>query len=61
MPHILNFFIKKIIKSNKKEVIKISNEIGSDVILGLNPMNSILYGNNQIKYFSGGKILSINS
>ena len=51
---ILNFFIKKkIIKSNKKEVIKISNEIGSDVILGLNPMNSILYGNNQIKYFSG--------
>ena len=53
---ILNYFVKKkIIKINKKEIIKISKLIGSDVILGLNFSNSILNQRNKIKYFSNYK------
>tara|TARA_B100001063_G_C16744728_1_gene546810 strand:+ start:1113 stop:1958 length:846 start_codon:yes stop_codon:yes gene_type:complete len=53
---ILNYFIKKgIIKISKKEIIKISNMIGSDVILGLTPTYSILNTNNKIKYFNNCK------
>ena len=49
---ILNYFIKKkIIKINRKEIITISNSIGSDVILGLNRKCSILKTNKKIKYF----------
>jgi len=56
--NILNFFVKKkIIKTNKKELIKISKLIGSDVILGFNSTNSILNTNNQIKYFKNCKKL----
>ena len=50
---ILNFFVKKkLIRLKKKEIIKISNSIGSDVFLGLSSKNLILNKNNQIKNFS---------
>ena len=50
--NILNYFVKKkIIKTKKKELFKISNLVGSDVVLGLNSTNSILYSGNKIKYF----------
>ena len=53
---ILSYFVKKkIIKINKKEIILISKLIGSDVILGLNPTNSILNSNNKIKYYKNCK------
>ena len=55
---ILNYFVKRnIIKSNKKEIINISNEIGSDVILGLNRKNSILNSKKKIKYFTNREAL----
>ena len=54
--NILNYFVKKkFIKTNKKELFKISKIIGSDVILGLNSTNSILNTNNKIKYFNNCK------
>ncbi len=54
--NLLKFFIKKkIIKINKKEIIKICKLIGSDVILGLNSVNSILTSNGKVKYFSNCK------
>ena len=54
--NILNYFLKKsIIKISKKEVIKISKLVGSDVILGLNPTNSILSRNNELKRFNNCK------
>ena len=53
---VLNYFVnKKIIKVNKKELIKICKLIGSDVILGLYSTNTILYSNNQIKRFKNSK------
>ena len=49
---ILKYFIqKKIIKISKKEIIIISNSIGSDVILGLRFINCVLTSKNEIKYF----------
>ena len=49
---ILKYFIqKKIIKTSKKEIILISNSIGSDVILGLRFINCVLTSKNKIKYF----------
>ena len=54
--NILVYFVKKkIIKISKKEFINISKLIGSDVILGMNSSNSILYKKNQIKYFTNYK------
>ena len=54
--NILNYFLKKnIIKISKKEVIKISKLVGSDVVLGLNPTNSILSRNNEVKRFNNCK------
>ncbi len=51
--NVLNFFVKKkLIKTNKKEIIKISNSIGSDVILGIYSKNLILRSNKSIKTFS---------
>ena len=48
--NILNFLIKrKLIKNKKKEIIEISNSIGSDVILGLYSKNLILRSNYSIK------------
>ncbi len=53
---ILNYFVKKkIIKVKKKEIIEISKSIGSDVILGLNPTNSVLNSKNEIKKFYNNK------
>ena len=49
---LLNFFIeKKIIKIKKKHLKKISDEIGSDVILGVNPSSAILLSNGDIKKY----------
>ena len=49
---LLNFFIeKKIIKIKKNDLKKISNEIGSDVILGIKPSSAILLSNGDIKKF----------
>ena len=48
---ILRFFAKKkIIKTTQKELKIIASLIGSDVILGLNPINSILTKKNEVKY-----------
>jgi len=58
--NILNYFVKKkIIKISKKEIIKISNQISSDVILGLNSSNSILNEKNEIKSFRNYKKLYV--
>ena len=49
---ILNFFIKKnFIKISQKRILKITNLIGSDVILGINPTSTILSSNGAIKRF----------
>ena len=49
---ILKFLIrKKLIKISKKEIYKICNLIGSDVILGIHSNNLILNSNNTIKDF----------
>ena len=49
---LLNFFIeKKIIKIKKSELKKISNEIGSDVILGIKPSSAVLLSNGDIKKY----------
>ena len=50
---ILRFLAKKkIIKVTKKELLKIAKLVGSDVILGLNPISSILTSKNKLKYFN---------
>ena len=49
---ILKYFVKKkIIRIGRNEIIKISNLVGSDTILGLNLQNSILTSNNKISYY----------
>jgi 4-diphosphocytidyl-2-C-methyl-D-erythritol kinase len=49
---LINFFIlKKIIKIKKDELFKITKLIGSDVILGINPINTILSSNGKIKKY----------
>ena len=53
---ILKYFIeKKIIRINKNDISKISNLVGSDMILGIISKNSILTSNNKIKYFEKRK------
>ena len=55
---ILKYLIeKKIIKVNRKQISEITSYIGSDVILGLNPSNSILTSKNKIKTFRNYKKL----
>ena len=55
---ILKYLIeKKIIKVNRKQISEITSYIGSDVILGLNPFNSILTSKNKIKIFRNCKRL----
>jgi 4-diphosphocytidyl-2-C-methyl-D-erythritol kinase len=55
---ILKYLIeKKIIKVNRKQISEITSYIGSDVILGLNPINSILTSKNKIKKFRDCKRL----
>ncbi len=49
---LINFLInKKIIKLKKNELTKFTKLIGSDVILGINPSNSILSSNGKIVKF----------
>ncbi len=56
--NILRSFIKKkIIKIDKKKAYEISNDIGSDVILGLEPTNSIITSKNKIVRFKKCKRL----
>ena len=51
--NILNFFLKnKFIKLNKKKILEITNSIGSDVILGINPTDTVLTSKNICKKFS---------
>ena len=57
---VLKYFIKKkIVQTTKKNIIKISKLIGSDVILGLNITNSILTSTNKIKFFRNCKIFYV--
>ena len=56
--NLLNYFVrKKIIKVNKKQILEITRNIGSDVILGLNLSNSVVTSNNEIKTFKNCKKL----
>lgn len=49
---LLNFFIKKkMIKLTKNRLIKLTYLIGTDVILGINPKNSILSSNGNVTKF----------
>jgi 4-diphosphocytidyl-2-C-methyl-D-erythritol kinase len=49
---LINFFIKKkMLNLSKKELVKLTNQIGSDVILGINPTNTILSSNGKIKRY----------
>ena len=58
--NILNFLMKKnIIKINQKKILKITNLIGSDVILGINPKSTVLTSSNVIKKFSRTPTLHI--
>ena len=51
--NILNFFIKrKFIKVSQNQIKDISNKIGSDVILGINPSNIVLCKNGDIKRYN---------
>jgi 4-diphosphocytidyl-2-C-methyl-D-erythritol kinase len=57
---ILNFFIKKkLIRISKKEIFRISNSIGSDVLLGIYSKNLILKSNKIIRPFSIKKKISV--
>ena len=56
--NILRYFIRrKIIKLNTKQISKIAEYIGSDVILGLDPTNSILNSKKKIKRYRNCKKL----
>ena len=49
---LINFFInKKILKLKKNELTELAGQIGSDVILGINPTNTILSPNGEIKKY----------
>jgi 4-diphosphocytidyl-2-C-methyl-D-erythritol kinase len=49
---LINFFInKKILKIKKNELAKLTSQIGSDVILGIKPNNTILSSNGKIKKY----------
>ena len=51
--NILKYFLDtRIIKTNKKEIIRICKLVGSDVILGLKSSNSILTAQEKIRYFT---------
>ena len=53
---IINFFVnKKLIMLNKKEIIELSNSIGSDVMLGLHSKKLILKPNKEVRILSSKK------
>ena len=45
------FYNNKIIKLNKKMLINLANSIGSDVVLGINPKNTILSSSGKLTKF----------
>lgn len=50
---LINFFIKKkMLRIKKNELTKLANQIGSDVLLGIKPSNTILFHNGIIKKFN---------
>ena len=50
---LINFFInQKILKIKKNELKKLTSQIGSDVILGIKPINTILLQNGNIKKYN---------
>ncbi|MDB4157581.1 4-(cytidine 5'-diphospho)-2-C-methyl-D-erythritol kinase [Candidatus Pelagibacter sp.] len=50
---LINFFInKKILKIKKDELTKLTRKIGSDVILGIKPINTILSHNGDLKKYN---------
>jgi 4-diphosphocytidyl-2-C-methyl-D-erythritol kinase len=50
---LINFFInQKILKIKKNQLIKLTSQIGSDVILGIKPSNTILSQNGNIKKYN---------
>ena len=50
---LINFFInQKILKIKKNELIKLTSQIGSDVILGIKPTTTILSHNGDIKKYN---------
>jgi len=50
---LINFFIKqKMFKIKKNELTKLTSQIGSDVILGIQPTNTILSHNGDIKKYN---------
>jgi len=50
---LINFFIsQKILKIKKNELIKLTSQIGSDVILGIKPTNTIQSHNGNIKRYN---------
>ena len=52
---LINFFIKqKMLKIKKKELVKLTSQIGSDVILGIKPINTILSHKRDIKRYNKG-------
>ena len=55
---LLKFFIdKKVIKIKENELLKLTSQIGSDVILGIKPNNLVLSQTGKIKRFYKKKIL----
>ena len=55
---ILKFFVqKKIVKLSKEKLLNITQSVGSDVILGLNPVNSVLTSKNRVKSFYNCKTI----
>ena len=56
--NILKYFInKKIIKLNTKQILEITDYVGSDVILGLDSTNSVLTSKKKIKRYRNCKNL----
>ena len=52
---LINFFInKKILKIKKNELKELTGQIGSDVILGIKPTNTILLSNGVMKKYNNG-------
>ena len=50
---LINFFInQKIFKIKKNELTKLTSQIGSDVILGIKPTNTILLANGNMKKYN---------
>ena len=50
---LINFFInQKILKLKKNQLAQLTKQIGSDVILGIKPINTILSSNGKIKKYN---------